>query len=131
MRLFHERTSKLIKNDIKKNNKMELKMNFQSIKKISSKSIVMATTLTLSLSYIGLVVIYAEGVANDLTAKTESYGRNDTKSLVDLEQSLVLQDNPEYILKLKSDLEKQLRQANLMLNVIESKSESSKRSYMN
>jgi len=106
-------------------------MNFKSIKKISSKSIVMATTLTLSLSYIGLVVIYAEGVANDLTAKTESYGRNNTKSLAGIEQSLVDQDNPEYIQKLKSDLEQQLRQADLMLNVIESESESSSQSYMN
>ena len=100
-------------------------MKFKSIKKISSKSIVMATTLTLSLSYIGLVVIYAEGVANDLTAKTESYGRNDAKSLAGLEQSLVHQDNPEYIQKLKSDLEKQLRQANLMLTVLEDKTHGS------
>ena len=96
--------------------------------KISSKSLIMATTLTLSLSYVGLVVVYAEGVANNLTAKTESYGRNDAQSF---ERSLVNQDNPEYIQKLKSDLEKQLKQANLMLNVIESNSESSNKSYMN
>ena len=91
-------------------------MNFKSIK-VSSKTLVMVTTLTLSLSYIGLVVVYAEGVASNLSAKTESYGRNGAKSL----DQLMDQGNPEYIHKIKIDLEKQLRQANLMLNVLEDK----------
>ena len=94
---------------------------------ISNKIIIIVTTLLLTMTYIGLVTVYAEGLTKKLNTKTESHGRNAPNSFKDL----VNQTNPENIEQIKHDLEQQLEQANHILDVIHNKKEASNQGIMN
>lgn len=92
---------------------------------LSNKIIVIVTTLTLTLAYVGIAKVYAEGLVNNLNSLnkiTENYGRNTANNFDDL----IKQANAENIHKIKYDLEKQLQQTNLILNIIEEQKHTSK-----
>lgn len=94
---------------------------------IGNKAIIIATTLTLTVAYVGLAKIYAEGLTKDRSTKTETYGRNAPNNFNDL----VINANPENIYQIKHDLEQQLQQANVILNIIEEQKKESKHGVMN
>lgn len=89
-------------------------------KLISNKIIIIAATLSLTMTYIGLVTVYAEGLSNNLNTQTKSHGRNTPVNINDL----VNQANPEEIQQIKHKLKRQLQQAEFILNIIENQEES-------
>jgi len=84
-------------------------------KVFSNKTIIITITLALTLAYIGLAAIYAEGLTQ--STKANGYGRNGHVEI----KSVAEQIDPENIHKVKYALEKKLDETKFIIKLLEQK----------